>query len=141
MHIWQLTYFEVYFSWFAILQIASFTIAVMFFTLMRQAHVWDLDMPIPSLLAAIESNLRVPFPFLALAAVPLLVSLFLSLLMSRPISHFASFSVVSIICYVLANGFIVSLIMVSQPIFYIAATVHVFIKKRSVALSKCSIKC
>ncbi|MBA0683461.1 hypothetical protein Goari_025120, partial [Gossypium aridum] len=41
----------------------SFNVAVLFFALMRQAH----ERPIPSILKAVETNLRIPFPFLPLA--------------------------------------------------------------------------
>lgn len=114
------------------MQIAGFSVAVVFFALMRQAHAWDLDLPMPSVLTAVESNLQMPFPFLLLAILPILVSLFFSLLMSQPFPPIMSFTIVSVICYIFANGFIVLVVLVSQLVSYIAATVHVFIKTRLV---------
>ncbi|KAJ9153524.1 hypothetical protein P3X46_026952 [Hevea brasiliensis] len=111
-------------------QIVGFSVAVIFFALMRQAHAWDLDLPMPSMLTAVESNLRMPLSFLLLGIIPILFSLFVSLLMSQPLPPFASFITVSIICYFFANGSIIILIIVSQLIFYAAAIIHVFIKTR-----------
>ncbi|CAK7328232.1 unnamed protein product [Dovyalis caffra] len=39
--------------------IVGFSIAIIFFALMRQAHAWDLDLPIPSMLVAVVRVLRV----------------------------------------------------------------------------------
>ncbi|WCJ21260.1 GPI inositol-deacylase [Euphorbia peplus] len=111
-------------------QIVGFSIAVIFFALMRQAHSWDLDLPIPSMLTAVESNLRMPLPFLILGVIPILVSLPISLLMSQPLPSFASFIIVALICYLYANGFIIVLVSVSEFVFYAAATIHVFVKTR-----------
>ena len=111
-----------------LIQIVGFSVAVIFFALMRQAHA----RPIPSILKAVESNLRIPFPFLPFAVVPILFSLFFSFLTSQPFPPFSSFTIVSIICYLLANGFVILLILVSQLIFYVAAYLHVFIKRRLV---------
>ncbi|KAA3479539.1 gpi inositol-deacylase [Gossypium australe] len=107
-------------------QIAGFCVAVVFFALMRQAHA----RPIPSILKAVESNLRMPFPFLPFVAVPILLSLLFSFLVSQPFPPFSSFTIVSIICYLLANGIVILLILVSQLVFYMAAYLHVFIKTR-----------
>lgn len=112
------------------MQIVGFCIAVIFFALMRQAHAWELDLPIPSMITAVESNLRMPLPFLLLAAVPILISLLLSLLTSQLFPPVASFITVSIICYLFANGCIIIVILISQLVFYVAAVVHVFIKTR-----------
>ncbi|MBA0663916.1 hypothetical protein Goklo_003996, partial [Gossypium klotzschianum] len=109
-------------------QIAGFCVAVVFFALMRQAHA----RPIPSILKALESNLRMPFPFLPFVAVPILLSLFFSFLVSQPFPPFSSFTIVLIICYLLANGIVILLILVSQLVFYVAAYLHVFIKTRLV---------
>lgn len=111
-------------------QIIGFSIAVIFFALMRQAHAWDLDLPVPSLLTAVESNLRMPLPFFFLVIVPIFVSLFLSFLISQPFPPFASFIIVSVICYLFANGCIIILILVTQSVFYVAAFIHIFIKTR-----------
>ncbi|KAL5581294.1 hypothetical protein UlMin_013736 [Ulmus minor] len=110
-------------------QIVGFSVVVVLFALMRQAHSWDLDLPIPSMLTAVEMNLQ-PLPFFYLAIAPVLFSTFLSLLMSQPLPSFASFTIVSVICYLLANGFIIVLIVISQLVFYVTAVVHVFIKTR-----------
>ncbi|XVE84099.1 hypothetical protein DITRI_Ditri16bG0142300 [Diplodiscus trichospermus] len=107
-------------------QIVGFSVAVIFFALMRQAHA----RPIPSILKAVESNLRIPFPFLLFSVVPILFSLFFSFLTSQPYPPFSSFTIVSIICYLLANGFVILLILVSQLVFYVAAYLHVFVKRR-----------
>lgn len=112
------------------MQIVGFCIAVIFFGLMRQAHAWELDLPIPSMMTAVESNLRMPLPFLLLAAGPILISLLLSLLTSQQFPPFASFLTVSIICYLFANGCTMILILISQMVFYVAAVLHVFIKTR-----------
>ncbi|MBA0599428.1 hypothetical protein Gorai_005648, partial [Gossypium raimondii] len=109
-------------------QIAGFCVAVVFFALMRQAHA----RPIPSILKAVESNLRMPFPFLPFVAVPILLSLSFSFLVSQPFPPFSSFTIVLIICYLLANGIVILLILVSQLVFYVAAYLHVFIKTRLV---------
>lgn len=114
------------------MQIVGLSIAVIFFALMRQAHAWDLDLPIPSMLTAVESNLRMPLPFLLLGFAPILVSLFVSLLKSQPLPPLGSFIIVSIICYLFANGSVILLILVSQLVFYAAAVIHVFIKARLV---------
>ncbi|KAF8364589.1 hypothetical protein HHK36_033440 [Tetracentron sinense] len=109
-------------------QIIGFSIAVIFFALMRQARAWELDLPLPSMLAAVESNLRVPLTFLLLAIVPILISLVFSSLASQPFPPFASFIIVSIISYSFANGSMIILILISQLIFYVAAVLHVFIR-------------
>eukprot|EP00257_Ricinus_communis_P020318 XP_015579523.1 uncharacterized protein LOC8270501 isoform X1 [Ricinus communis] len=111
-------------------QIVGFSIAVIFFALMRQAHAWDADLPVPSVLSAVESNLRLPLPFLLLGIIPILISLFISFLLSQPLPPFASFIIVSVICYLFANGSMILLIFVSQLVFYAAAIIHVFIKTR-----------
>ncbi|KAI8533503.1 hypothetical protein RHMOL_Rhmol10G0016100 [Rhododendron molle] len=111
-------------------EIAGFSVAVIFFSLMRQAHAWELDLPIPSVLSAVESNLRMPLPFLFLATVPLFIAMFLSYLTSQPFPPFVSFSLVSLVCYLFANGSVILLVLLSQLVFYVAAVVHVFIKMR-----------
>lgn len=112
-------------------QITGFAIAVVFFALMRQARQWELDLPIPSLLSAMESNLRMPLPFLSLAVLPILFALVLSCLISLPLPPAISFITVSTICYLCANGLVAVLISVSQLLFYVSASLHVCIKKRS----------
>ncbi|XP_077237566.1 hydrolases, acting on ester bond isoform X2 [Tasmannia lanceolata] len=111
-------------------QIIGLSVAIIFFALMRQARSWELDLPLPSMLTAVESNLRMPMSFLLLAVVPLFVSLALSLLTTHPLPPFASYFIVSMICYALANGSVIILTLSCQLVFYVAATVHVFIKLR-----------
>ncbi|KAA8548186.1 hypothetical protein F0562_004553 [Nyssa sinensis] len=111
-------------------QIVGFSIAVVFFALMRQAHAWEFDQPIPSMLSAVELNLRMPLPFLFLAILPIGIALFLSFLMSQPFPPFISFITVSTVCYLFANGTLIILILISQLVFYLAAIIHVFIKAR-----------
>ncbi|KAH7847717.1 hypothetical protein Vadar_029491 [Vaccinium darrowii] len=111
-------------------EIAGFSVAVVFFALMRQAHAWELDLPIPSMLSAVESNLRMPLSFLFLAVVPLFIAAFLSFLTSQAFPPFVTFSLVSLVCYSFANGSIILLVLLSQLVFYVAAVVHVFIKMR-----------
>ncbi|KAG7024469.1 bst-1, partial [Cucurbita argyrosperma subsp. argyrosperma] len=111
-------------------QIVGFCIVVIFFALMRQAQAWNHDFPVPSMLTAVESNLRIPFPFLYLVIVPILLSVFLSLLTSQPLPPLAIFTTVSVVCYSFANATVITMILVSQLIFYVMAVVHVFIKTR-----------
>ncbi|GER29533.1 GPI inositol-deacylase PGAP1-like protein [Striga asiatica] len=111
-------------------QISGLCFAVAFFALMRQAYAWELDQPIPSLLSAVESNLRMPWPFFLLATLPVLLAVLLSFLGSQPIPPIISFFAVSVLCYVFANGALAVLILVSLLLFYVAGTVQVFFRKR-----------
>ncbi|KAI3706527.1 hypothetical protein L6452_24330 [Arctium lappa] len=111
-------------------QIIGFSFAVVFFALMRQANAWELDLPVPSLLSAVESNLRMPLPFLLLAISPLLIALFYSCLSPKPFPSVTSFFVVSIICYLIGNGTIIILTLTTQIISHVVARVHVFFKTR-----------
>ncbi|XP_068637444.1 GPI inositol-deacylase isoform X2 [Aristolochia californica] len=111
-------------------EIIGMTIAVTFFALMRQARAWELDLPLPSMLAALESNLRMPLPFLLVAVLPLFLSLILSLLRQQPLPPFASFTIISIICFAFANGCALVLILISRLVLHIAATMHVVVKLR-----------
>lgn len=111
-------------------QIIGLSFAVIFFGLMRQAHAWDLDLSIPSMLTAVESNLRLPLPFLLLVIFPILLSLVLSSLLSQPFPPVGSYITVSIICYLFANGVIIILTLASQLVLYVTAVAHMFIKTR-----------
>ncbi|KAK9699896.1 hypothetical protein RND81_08G202300 [Saponaria officinalis] len=111
-------------------KIVGLAVAVVFFALMRQARAWELGMPLPSVLAAFEYNLRLPFPFILLTAVPLMTMLLLSILGFHPIPSVSSFLVVSLTCYAVANGFVIILILILQSMLYVAAVTHVFFKKR-----------
>ncbi|KAK7395706.1 hypothetical protein VNO78_16273 [Psophocarpus tetragonolobus] len=111
-------------------KIVGFSIAVVFFALMRQTYSWDLDLRIPSMLTAVESNLTLLSHLFPLAILPIFFSLFLSLLMSQPLPPIASFIGISLICYIFANGFIAILILISHLVFFVAAVTHIFIKTR-----------
>ncbi|XP_061336621.1 GPI inositol-deacylase isoform X1 [Gastrolobium bilobum] len=111
-------------------KIVGFSIAIVFFALMRQAYSWDLDLRIPSMLTAVESNLTLLTNMFPLAILPIFFSLFLSFLMSQPFPPFASFIGISLICYIFANGFIAILILISHLVFFVAAVTHIFIKTR-----------
>lgn len=111
-------------------KITGLTIAVTFFALMRQAQAWEFDLRVPSMLSAVESNLRMPIPFLIFAVLPIMLALLFSVLSSQSLPPAVSFFIISIICYLLANGALIMLVLISQVGFYMAATVHVFFKKR-----------
>lgn len=114
------------------MQIVGLSIAVVFFALMQQAYSWDLDLRIPSMLTAVESNLTLLSHFFPLAVLPIFVALFFSSLMSQPFPPFVSFTSISLICYIFANGFIAILILITHLIFFVAAVIHIFIKTRLV---------
>ncbi|KAL9231516.1 hypothetical protein vseg_006738 [Gypsophila vaccaria] len=111
-------------------KIVGLAVAVVFFALMRQARAWELGMPLPSMLAAVEYNMRLPFPFIIMTAVPLMIMLLLSILWFHPIPSISSFLFVSLTCYAVANGFVIILILILQSMLYVAAVTHVFFKKR-----------
>lgn len=120
--------------WF-LLQIVGLAIAVVFFALMRQARAWEHDLPIPSMLTAVECNMKLS-PFLLVTAVPLLIPLVLSVLQFHPVPSVSSFLVVSLACYMVANGLIIIVIVISQFVFHVCAVAHVFFRKRSVILPR-----
>ncbi|XP_048495141.1 uncharacterized protein LOC104883248 isoform X3 [Beta vulgaris subsp. vulgaris] len=111
-------------------KIVGLSVAVVFFALMKQAHAWEFDLPIPSMLSAVECNMKLSSPFLLMTAVPLLIPLVLSVLHIHPIPSVLGFLVVSIVCYVIANGIVILLIVISQSVFYISAMAHIFFRKR-----------
>ncbi|KAL5057400.1 hypothetical protein RYX36_029004 [Vicia faba] len=111
-------------------KIVGFSIAVVFFALMQQAYSWDLNLRIPSMLTAVESNLTLMSHFFPLAILPIFFALFLSFFMSQPLPSFASFTSISLICYIVANGLIAILILISHLVFFVAAVTHIFIKAR-----------
>lgn len=119
------------------MQISGLCFAVAFFALMRQAYAWELDQPIPSLLSAVESNLRIPRAFFFLAILPIFFAILLSCLSSQALPPIITFPIVSILCYVFANGAIVLLILLSQMLFYVAGILHVAVKKWLAALFIC----
>ncbi|KAK8962790.1 hypothetical protein KSP40_PGU006200 [Platanthera guangdongensis] len=109
-------------------QIAGFMITAVLFALMRQAHAWELDLSLPSISTAVELNLKMPHAFLLLAVLPIFASLAMSYFTSQdpPVASYIS---VSMICYLIANGSLIILILSSQLIFYMVAVLHVFIKR------------
>ncbi|XP_021769429.1 uncharacterized protein LOC110733661 [Chenopodium quinoa] len=111
-------------------KIVGLAIAVVFFALMKQAHAWERDLPIPSMLTAVGCNMKLFTPFLLVTVVPLLTPLVLSVLQFHPIPSVSSFLVVSLACYMFANGLIIILILVSQLVFHVSAVAHVFFRKR-----------
>ncbi|XP_051117453.1 uncharacterized protein LOC127242099 isoform X2 [Andrographis paniculata] len=112
-------------------QILGLCVAVVFFALMRQAHAWEVDQPIPSLLSAVESNLRMPRPFIFHITLPVILAVLISCLIYQSDPPTLSFVFVSIFCFICANGVIAVLILLSQMVFYVAGIIHVSIKKRS----------
>ncbi|XP_050381823.1 uncharacterized protein LOC126798805 isoform X2 [Argentina anserina] len=119
-------------------QIIGFSIVVIFFALMRQACAWDCNLPIPSMMKALESNLRFPIPFTYLAIAPIGLSLLVGFWISQPSPSFFGFTIVSVVCYFLANGLVAILILISQFAFYGAALLHTFIKRRFQSSGKSS---
>ncbi|KAK4794162.1 hypothetical protein SAY86_012156 [Trapa natans] len=111
-------------------QIATLSIAVIFYALMRQTWFWDQDLPMPPMLTTIQLNLRMPFPFLPLYVVPTLVSLLFSLLVDKSLPPLASFTFMSTLSYLLSNGVMIIVIWISQLVFWGGAILQVFISKR-----------
>ncbi|KAJ0480624.1 putative GPI inositol-deacylase PGAP1, alpha/Beta hydrolase [Helianthus annuus] len=111
-------------------QIVGFSFSVVFFALMRHANAWELGFPVPSLLSAVESNLRMPLPFLSLAISPVLIALFYSYLSSKSLPSVGSFFVVSMICYLIANGTVIVLVLTTLILSHLVARIHVFFKTR-----------
>ena len=106
----------------------------MFFGLMRQSSAWECDSSVPSILSAIESNLGVPKPFGFLCIMPILLFLALSFFSTEQKPPFWAL-LVTMICYIVANGFTILLILSSKLLLYAVAILHVFIKRRSVHTS------
>ena len=106
----------------------------MFFGLMRQSSAWECDSSVPSILSAMESNLGVPKPFMFLCIFPILIFLALSFFSTEQKPPFWAL-LVTMICYIVANGFTILLILSSKLLLYAVAILHVFIKRRSVHTS------
>lgn len=115
------------------LQIAGFSVAILLFVLMQQARAWELDQPVPSVLASMEYNLTFPCPFFLLSMIPLAIYSLLGLLSSETTSSFVSFILVSVACYCFATGAVALLAMGTQIVFYAAASMQVFVKLRCTA--------
>ena len=107
-------------------------IAVMFFGLMRQSSAWEHDSSVPSVLSAIESNLRLPRAFMFLCFIPVLLFLAFLVFTREQNPPLGTFLLVTMMCYIVANGFTILLILSSKLILYVAAILHVFIKRRLV---------
>lgn len=112
------------------LQITGLAVAVVLFSLMRQARAWELDLTVPSVVSCIDANLRFPFPFLVLAPGLTVVYYFLSIFGTETPPPLISFLGVSLECYVFANGVVASLAVVSSIIFQAASFVQVFFTLR-----------
>ncbi|KAK3129298.1 hypothetical protein QOZ80_6BG0476710 [Eleusine coracana subsp. coracana] len=111
-------------------EILGFMVAIMFFGLMRQSSAWEHDYSVPSILSAIEANLRLLKPFMFLCFMPIILFLAFLLFTTKRNPQFWIFLFVSMICYIIANGFTILLILSSKLILYAAAILHVFIKRR-----------
>ncbi|XP_020577654.1 uncharacterized protein LOC110022858 isoform X2 [Phalaenopsis equestris] len=116
-------------------QIIGFMVTGVLFALMRQAHAWELDLSFPSVLTSVELNLRMPRSFSLLVVLPILASIVMSLYDDHelPVLSYVS---ISIVCYLIANGSLIILIFGSQLIFYMVAILHVFVKRRWLALQE-----
>lgn len=104
----------------------------MFFGLMRQTLAWECDSSVPSILSAIESNLGLPKAFMFLCFMPILLFFAFLIFMKEQKPPFGTFLLVTMICYIVANGFTILLILSSKLFLYAVAILHVFIKRRSV---------
>ncbi|XP_014758561.1 uncharacterized protein LOC100832898 isoform X4 [Brachypodium distachyon] len=111
-------------------EILGFMVAVILFGLMRQSSAWERDSSVPSILSAIETNLKLPSPLMFLCFTPILLFLAFLFFTTKQNPRFGTFLFVTIICYIVANGFTILLILSSKLIVYVAALLHVFIKRR-----------
>lgn len=116
----------------------------MFFGMMRQTSAWECDSSVPSILSAIESNLGLPMAFTFLCFMPILVFFAFLIFTTEQKPPLWTFLLVTMICYIVANGFTILLILSSKVFLYVVAILHVFIKRRlvytfvSFCLSICS---
>nr|XP_027186180.1 uncharacterized protein LOC101492958 [Cicer arietinum] len=110
------------------MQIIGLSIAVVFFALMQQAHSWDLNQRIPSMLTDVEFNLTLMSRLFPLAVVPIIIALFISFSMSQPFLQFASFTSITLICYIIANDFIAILILISWYSLWLL--LHIFASRQ-----------
>ncbi|KAF8663606.1 hypothetical protein HU200_055328 [Digitaria exilis] len=111
-------------------EILGFMVAIMFFGLMRQSSAWECDSSVPSILSAIESNLGLPKPFMFLCFMPTLLFLAFLFFTTEQKPPVGTFLLVTMICYIIANGFIILLILSSKLFLYVFAILHVSIKRR-----------
>jgi GPI inositol-deacylase len=112
------------------MQILGFMVAIMFFGIMRQTSAWECDSSMPSILSAIESNLGLPKAFMFLCFMPILVFCAFFIFTAEQKPPFGTFLLVTLICYIVANGFTILLILSSKLLLYVVAILHVFTKRR-----------
>lgn len=103
----------------------------MFFGMMQQTSAWECDSSVPSILSAIESNLGLPKAFMFLCFMPILVFFAFLIFTTEQKPPFGAL-LVTMICYIVANGFTILLILSSKLFLYAVAILHVFIKRRLV---------
>ncbi|CAD6219907.1 unnamed protein product [Miscanthus lutarioriparius] len=111
-------------------EILGFMVAIMFFGMMRQTSAWECDSSVPSILSAIESNLGLPKAFTFLCFMPILVFFAFLIFTTEQKPPLGTFLLVTIICYIVANGFAILLILSSKLFLYAVVILHVFIKRR-----------
>ncbi|XP_035816400.1 uncharacterized protein [Zea mays] len=111
-------------------EILGFMVAIMFFGIMRQTSAWECDSSMPSILSAIESNLGLPKAFMFLCFMPILVFCAFFIFTAEQKPPFGTFLLVTLICYIVANGFTILLILSSKLLLYVVAILHVFTKRR-----------
>uniref|UniRef100_A0ACD5Y3E2 Uncharacterized protein n=1 Tax=Avena sativa TaxID=4498 RepID=A0ACD5Y3E2_AVESA len=111
-------------------EILGFMIAVVLFGLMRQSSAWERDCSVPSILSAIETNLKLSSPLMFLCFMPILLFLAFLFLTTGQNPRLGTFLFVTVICYIVANGFTILPILSSKLILYVAAILHVFFKRR-----------
>jgi hypothetical protein len=112
------------------LQIAGFAVAILLFILMQQARAWELDQPVPSVLASMEYNLTFPIPFVLLSTIPLLTYAFLGWFNMESTPSFVNFVLVTVACYCFATGAVALLAMITQVVFYALTSTHIYLKLR-----------
>jgi GPI inositol-deacylase len=104
----------------------------MFFALMQQAHAWEVDESVPSVLQSLEMNLRLK-AFL-LSFIPAILAILYSFLVANKLSSVTTFVHVTLLCYLVANGLVILVVFVSKWIFHLLAVLHVLLKIRLVHL-------
>ncbi|CAM6094752.1 unnamed protein product [Calypogeia fissa] len=119
-----------------LLQVAAVLVAVLYFAMMRQARAWELDAPVPSVFACIETNLMVPFPYVTLSLGPLAVYVMLTVFGTHVVPPLLSFVLVSSACYIFANAAVAILALISMAVFFSAAFLQVFLKLRWLSWEK-----
>uniref|UniRef100_A0A8R7UI24 GPI inositol-deacylase n=2 Tax=Triticum urartu TaxID=4572 RepID=A0A8R7UI24_TRIUA len=115
-------------------EILGFMIAIILFGLMRQSSAWERDSSVPSILSAIETNLK-PKPLMFLCFTPILLFLAFLFFTTQQNPRFGTFLFVTVVCYIVANGFTILVTLSSKLILYVAAILHVFAKRRNKQLA------